>query len=241
MEIIKTKVFNTISQRILYGLNFMYSAYAPVESEKTDVQSQKKLHEKLQQILDRLYENPKLLNFPDTVDEAWEWHELNNSKPELDALYKSICKTLFDFYKFLYFSSLKGTIEDGSLFVSSLALKEERVSYKAQYKILLHEVGIEINKQKSGICFFAERGIMESFQFLAERVPVHVNPWTPYALINFACCSFTGDFGYLLSRVDNVADLGGLLPDIERRCLENGYKRCIKCSFGPSGFDFRMT
>ena len=43
MEIIKTKVFNTISQRILYGLNFMYSAYAPVESEKTDVQSQKKL------------------------------------------------------------------------------------------------------------------------------------------------------------------------------------------------------
>ena len=47
MEIIKTKVFNTISQRILYGLNFMYSAYAPVESEKTDVQSQKKLQKLL--------------------------------------------------------------------------------------------------------------------------------------------------------------------------------------------------
>lgn len=241
MTIEPIAAFDTISQRIIYGLNFMYSDFVPVESEKADVQGQRKLHRLMGQMIDKLYETPQLLHLAGDADAAYEWYAINRSDPELDKGYQSIFKCLFDFYKFLYISFLWGETKGDCLSISNAALKENKASYKPQYKNLLNEVGIDIEKGKTEVIFIAENDMIQSLRLLAEKVPVNINPWTPYALMNFACCSFTGDFSYLLARVDNVAGLNGLLLEIQNSCLENGYEKSIKCSFGAAGFDFGIT
>lgn len=235
------ETFETISQRILYGLNFMYSEFAPIESETADMQDLQKLHERMGRMIDRLYETPNLLNLADHVDDAYEWLAVNNTNPALDQAYKSIFKTLFDFYKFLYISFLRGDINDGCLLISNAVLKENKAICKLQYKNLLKRIGISIEKGRAETTVIAENDILRSLKLLAEKTPVNINPWTPYALMNFACCSFTGDFSFLLKRVDDVAGLNGLLLKIQSECLKNGYEKNIKCSFGASGFDFSIT
>lgn len=219
----------------------MYSEFIPIESEKADKQGQQKLHRLMGQIIDKLYETPKLLHFDDNVDEAWEWYTINNSNSELDKIYKSIFKCLFDFYKFLYISFLRGETKNNCLAINNKILSDCKVSYKPHYKTLLNEIGIDVDKGKAEIIFTTENDIIQSLKLLAEKTPVNVNPWTPYALINFACCSFTGDFSFLLKRVDNVTGLNGLLFEIQNKCLANNYEKNIKCSFGTSGFDFSIT
>jgi hypothetical protein len=219
----------------------MYSEFVPIESEKANEQGQQKLHRLMGQIIDKLYETPKLLNLADNADEAYDWYAINNTNPELDKVYKSIFKCFFDFYKFLYISFLWGETNDNYLSISNTVLKENKTSYKPQYKILLKEIGIDIEKGGTEIIVIAENDIIQSFRLLAEKIPVNINPWTPYALINFACCSFTGNFNFLLTRVDNVAGLNGLLLEIQNNCLENGYEKNIKCTFGATGFDFNIT
>lgn len=219
----------------------MYSEFVPIESEKVDEKSQKKLHRLMGQMIDKLYETPNILNLADNEDEAYEWYAINNTNPELDKVYKSIFKCLFDFYKFMYVSFLMGEANDSYLSISNTVLKENKTSYKPQYNILLKEIGINIEKSKPEIIVIAETDIIQSLKLLAERIPVNINPWTPYAIINFACCSFTGDFNFLLTRVDNVSGLNGLLLEIQDKCLKNGYEQDIKCSFGSSGFDFSIT
>jgi hypothetical protein len=219
----------------------MYSEFVPVESEKADEQGQKKLHRLMGTMIDRLYETPELLNLSGSADGAYEWSAVNNSNPELDKGYKSIFKCLSDFYKFLYISFLRGEINSNHLSVSNTVLKENKTGCKPPYKTLLKEIGIDIEKGKTETIATAENDILQSLRLLAEKVPVNVNPWTPYALINFACCSFTGDFNFLLTRVDHVAGLNGLLLEIQDKCLERGYEKSIKCSFGASGFGFSIT
>ena len=64
------------------------------------------------------------------------------------------------------------------------------------------EVGIEVIKGKTEITITADNGLPQSLKLLAEKVPLNVNKWTPFALANFACCSYTNDFNYLLQRTD---------------------------------------
>lgn len=241
MTIKPLKAFDKISQRVLYGLNFMYSDFTPVDSDKADAQAQQRLHRFMGQLIDRLFEAPELLQLADNADEAYEWYAINNSNPELDQVYKTIFKSLFDFYKFLYISFLLGEATDDRLSISNAVLKERKTTYSPQYKALLNEIGINMDRGRTETIFSADKDIIQSLRLLAERVPVNVNPWTPYAIINFACCSFTGDFSYLLARVDHVAGLNGLLLELQCDCLEYGYEQSTKCSFGPSGFDFNIT
>jgi hypothetical protein len=241
MTIKPIKNFDTIAQRIIYGLNFMYSEFVPVESATVSEQAQQKLHALMAQMIDTLYETPKLLNLADNTDEAYEWYVTNNSNPELDGIYKSIFKCLVDFYKFLYISFLHGEANNGSLSINNKVLSGGKANYKSHYKTLLNEIRIDVDKGKTEIIFNAENDIIQSMKLLAENTPVNVNPWTSYALINFACCSFTGNFDFLLSRVDTVTGLNGLLSEIQNKCLVNNYTKGIKCTFGASGFDFTIT
>jgi len=62
MTIKKETAFDSISQRAIYGLNLIYSDFAPVEAEAVSEQAQRKLHERMGLLIDRLYERPALLN-----------------------------------------------------------------------------------------------------------------------------------------------------------------------------------
>lgn len=240
MKIEPRKKFNTISKRIIFGINFMYSEFIPIQSEMADEESQLKLHKLMQLMIDKLYVAPELLDLGTNTDEAFDWYATNNSNTELDAVYKSIFKSIYNFYKFLYIASLYGDIKDDCLSVDNKVLSSEKARYTPLYKTFLCEFGINIEKSKTQLTFLAERDVLQSLKLLAEKVPVNVNRWTPYALINFVCCSFTGNFDFLLKRIDYVTGLNGLLFEIETGCANKGYVKRFQCNFGQSVLDFSI-
>jgi hypothetical protein len=233
--------FNSISHRILYTLNLIYSEFTPIDSSDISKHTQKELHGLMGQMIDKLYENPKLLNLSSDKDEAYQSWEVNNMKPALDKIYVSVFKSLFDLYKFLYFVSLYGKINGTEMSIENTILKDKKSNYKVQYKALLSEIGVNIEKTKTEIVVTAESAILNSLKLLAEKTPTNINKWTPFSLANFACCSFSGSFDYLLDRVNNVVGMDSLLFDLDKRCIEKGYEKSIKCNITASYIDFSIT
>ena len=240
MEVKQTKSFNTIAERIIYGLNFIYSEFVPIKSKRADEKSQRKVHKLMEQMIDKLYVEPDVLNLAVNTDEAYEWYALNNSNIELDKVYKSITKGLYSFYKFLYITFLYGEIKENFLLIDNKILSKNKAIYKSFYKSFLNEFGIDIERRKGETRFNTDNDILWGLKLLAEKTPVKINNWTPYALLNFVCCSFTGDYSFLLTRVDNVVGLNGLLLEIEDKYIENGYKKSLSFSFGPSVFEYSI-
>ena len=233
MDVKKVSSFNSISHRAIYSLKLMYPDSSPTES--------KKLHALMELMIDRLYANPQLLNLPDSKDEAYQSWQANNMNPGLDKIYQSVFKTIYEFYKFLYISALHGELQGNCLSISSAALKENKASYKPQYKNLLNEINIDVIKEKIEVKLAAETEILQDLILLAKKTPVNPNPWTPYALANFACCLFTDNFDYLIERTDQVNHLNGLLIELQKSCLEKGYDQLVKSRMGATNFDFSIS
>ena len=171
MTVKPIKTFDTIARRIVYGLNFMYSEFVLIASERVDERTQRKLRELMRQLITKLYEAPNLLNLPENVDQAYEWYTTNNSNPELDKAYKSVFKCLFEFYNFLYISFLLGEINGNGLSISNIVLKENKARYTPQYNALLKEVGIAIERGRVNTTIIAPNDILQSFKLLAEQPP----------------------------------------------------------------------
>ncbi len=237
MVIEKRKTFDSVAQRVLYGFNFIYSDFDPIGSDLAAEEEQKRLHNLMGQILDKLYENPHLLNLPDAPDEAYEWYMVNNQKPALSAVFLSIYKSLYEFYKFLYITALHGEINGGSLSISNEVLKTNKAVYKPIYKTLLNEVGVEAVKDKSRVSIYAE--ILTPLKLLATKVPTNINKWTPYELADFCRCSFSGNKDYLLHRTESVNGLNGLLTNLKSKCYEKGYNYEAKLHFAAT--DLSLT
>ena len=241
MNRIQDKSFDTISKRSLHGLRFVYSDFVPTELNSVSEQNQKRLHETMELLVEKLYENPALLNLPENKDEAYQTWEVNNMKPELDIVYQTIFKSLFMFYKFLYMSALHGKIDSGCLSVGNAELKAYKAAFKPLYKTLLNEIGIEISSDKSGVSICTNEGVLQSLKLLAEKVPVNINKWTPFVLSNFACCSFMDDFSYLIQRTDSDNNLDGLLFTLQNEAIDKGYKQSIKCDMTATYIGFTIS
>ncbi|MDD4165376.1 MAG: hypothetical protein PHD66_09295 [Eubacteriales bacterium] len=240
MDISRKKEFDSITQRILYGFNFVYSDFMPVDSDMATDQEQEKLHDLMGQIINKLYETPALLGLPENPDEAYEWYMVSNQKPALSAIYLSIYKTLYEFYKFLYIAALHGDMNGDSLFISNETLKANKTGYKPIYNKLLNEVGMEAVKDKSGVSIQTDKNILAALKLLAVKVPTNINKWTPYELADFVCCSFNGDKDYLLRRTDNLNGLNGLLMELKNKCLEKGYNQELNLHFASTDLSFTI-
>ncbi|MDR1692156.1 MAG: hypothetical protein LBR72_02250, partial [Oscillospiraceae bacterium] len=164
MAVKKITEYESVSRRVAYGLGMMFPESPPA--------GYKKLHGLLALLIDRLYETPALLNLTDSKDETYESWQLNNMKPELDKIYQSVCKSIYEFYKFLYIASLHGEINGKTLTVNGTLLKECKAVYKPFYKDILTEIGLEVDKEKTEIRISAEPDVLQSLQTLAEKVPV---------------------------------------------------------------------
>lgn len=239
MDNFRKKEFDSIAQRVLYGFRFVYSDFNPVISEVATEQEQKKLHERMGQMINKLYETPSILGLPENPDEAYEWYTVNNQKPDLNIIYLSIYKTLYEFYKLLYIVALHGDINGDSITVGNEILKANKAGHKPIYNKLLNEVGMEVVKDKSGVSIHTDMNLSASLKLLAMKVPTNINKWTLYEPADFVCCSFNGDKDYLIRRTDYINGLNGLLLELTTKCLEKGYKQEINLHFTST--DLNLT
>lgn len=240
MKIERIKEFQSVSQRVLYGFKFVYSDFSPISSEIANELEQKNLHEQMSQIINKMFEEPSIINLPDNPDEAYEWHLSSNQKPDLSAVYLSVYKGLYEFYRFFYITSLHGEVDGARLSISNETLKTHKAKYKPVYSDLLNAVGFYVTKNKNSVVMEAEKGLLAALTLLAKCVPTSEDKFYPYSLIEFVCCSFTGDKEYLLERIDSTNGLNGLLLKLKSRCEENGYRKEIELCLGSTDLNFNL-
>jgi hypothetical protein len=200
-----------------------HSDFSPVSSLSVTDDEQKSLHDLMRKLTDNLYENPDLLGLPTDPDDAYEWWQCNNMRPELYAVFQSIDKTLFGFYKFLYKTALNGEIEGDNLKTDIKILAENKAPFKPIYGKALSSVGLIVTKDKTQVSIVGDNGVLRALKLLAERVPTNVNKWTPFLLSEFERCAFDGSSEYTISRLDEMGGTNGLLMKLRERCLAEGY------------------
>jgi hypothetical protein len=185
-------------------------------------------------LTENLYENPDLLGLPTDPDDAYEWWQCNNMRPELSTVFLAIHKTLFEYYKFLYKSALHGEIEAGNLKVYIKILAENKAPFKPIYGKALSSVGLVVAKDKTQVSISGDNGVLRAMKLLSEIVTTNVNKWTPFQLGEFARCCFDrsdGNTDYVLARLDEVAGTNGLIMKLRERCLAEGYSEELKTEF----------
>ncbi|MHB1484883.1 MAG: hypothetical protein ACYCYI_09490 [Saccharofermentanales bacterium] len=249
MEIIKIKDFDNISQRVLWGFNFIYSEFAPIQSDMVSIESQKSLHKMMSRMIDSLYENPSLLELPTDKDQSYEWYVCNNQIPELDKTFQDIFKKLNSFYRFLYTTALYGTITVDSLQVQKSLLKDQKINYKPCYSKFLNDFGIIVTSEKDAISLKSNDNseMFKALKLLANTTNAgapqsdrFVYMSAQYSLFNFSRCSFDGKTEYLLDRIDRLYDFNGLLRNLKDECLKRKYRAQMHLDFGPTNFSFSL-
>ena len=117
------KNFDSLAQRIIYAYKCTYPICIPIEEDKASESSQRQMHGFLHDVINRLYNNPGLLNLQEETDDFYEVWMGNNSKPELDGKMRKIEKVLFDFYAYLYKLGVCGEVNDHNLIISKNNMK----------------------------------------------------------------------------------------------------------------------
>jgi len=246
MEITKIKDFDTISQRILYGYNFAFSDFAPVKSDSADADAQREAHCLMRRITDELYKNPALLDLPLAEDDSYGWYVCNNQRPQLNEIYLDAHKKVYEFYKFLYFSTLSGDIQSGRLRVKKDDLRLHKAPYKAINKNLLRTVGFDVVIEKENVVlqYAGAKGVLPALKFLA-KVHAGRKPAMKFAsdlkpVFEFIRCTYSGSYEYILERIDALYEYDGMLMDLKKQCLDDGYKQILYLDVGPTSFCFNV-
>lgn len=220
--------FDSIAQRILYGLVFSYSDDSFIENA-----SEVEWYNIMKHMLFRVYEDPSLLGLPVDLDDSFRLHQCNNEKPELIKIYKKSMKVITNFYKFLYYTGLYGVIENDVLTIDRSVFNEYKVVIKDSFLELLGAEGIVYNKSKESISF--ESVSVIAWKLLSETVTSFDDNMTrafDVKLFKFACCVFSNDLSYWIRKVEKLNDLeSGFFKKYEKILLDKGYEKQMDIEF----------
>ena len=117
------KDFDSLAQRIIYTYKCTYPICIPIEDDKASESSQRQMHGFLHDAINRIYDNPGLLNLQEEPDDFYEVWMVNNNKPELDGKMRKTEKVLFDFYSYLYKLGECGEVKDHKLYINRNNMK----------------------------------------------------------------------------------------------------------------------
>ena len=238
-------VFSSISQRVLYAYLFSFSDFKPIKNEGISETSQESLHTFMRRILEKVYEKPELLSLPLDTDWAYPINVCNNQFPEVDKIYQSVFKTLYEFYHFLYKSAFYGEVRNNAIIVNRELLKQHKASYKTIFLPLLNDLEIEVknDKEKTTLFYDGKEEIFPAMKLLACQNTGEYEQYRTYPPMNyhhnlflFAACSFDGNCNYLIDRLDQVYQLDSMCKNLEKECLNKGYHFTCKC--GITGTDY---
>lgn len=243
----KWKEYHNISQRVLFGFRFAYSPFTPVKSESATQTMQKEWHDIMGLLIQRLYDDPSLLNLPTSQDEHYPWEKCNNQMPALDKIYMSIFKGLHAFYRFLFVIGQHGNIHGNSIHIQTSILKTEKVSVKTSFAPLLALLKIDL--QKNGdeyiLTYPHEDGVFHALKVLVdESLAFDINNrfhQLHSSLFNFAMCAYSCEYSYIIKRLETLYDMEEhLLQRLEEDCLHRGYQKIAYGGFSTTGFDFSI-
>lgn len=225
--------FPGLAQRMVYGLLGTFPGFVAVPSDIADERSQRQMHEFLWAAAVRIFEEPAVLDLPTLPDEAYEFWEVNNRKPELIKAMRSILKTIDGFYELL----LKiGTA--GELMAGGIHLGKETLKLGPRQLALLRRFGIESSTSNDGVELRCEgwEDIFPAWKLLSGIAATTANPTGTFARGIFDPAHSHGDgvFGFLTGNPALFAELAAFLR-------ERGYTRTETLSESGSRIEWRKA
>lgn len=247
MDLKNKNDFNSIAQRVLWGYRFVFSEFAPIPLQEAGEQEQRELHTCMGCLIEALYDDPGLLNLPMREDEAY--NACYNENPELSKVYKEIFKKIYEFYRFLYVAGVWGVNEESSIRISKAMLKEHKAAYKKPFTNALAKVDIQLAADKEEIVLSCPENpkLLHTLKILATTIEnrkpqvtycAYRNDY--YAMFDFVRCSFTGEYVYLLKRMDDLYGYDGMLMRLRKRCLAERFYEKLHLDFAPTCFCFSI-
>lgn len=155
--------FDSLSQRILYSYIATYPDFKPVDNG-VSYESQKQMHDFIEDTLLLIYEHPELLGTPDEPDAYYENWALNNSNPSLINSMEKIESKFADFIEMLIKIGRLGKVDDNKLII-----QKENWSITKPVKLKLELLGISCEQTK------------EQSVLLVKKYPYIFPAWKSYS------------------------------------------------------------
>ncbi len=123
MENMVGKNFESLAQRVIYSYAGTFPGFVPVKSDKASEHSQLELYSFIENMLQKLYEDPSLLALSFQEDDFYEDWALQKTKPKLIVAMKNYQKKINEFLMLLIKLGEAGTIEEDTLHVAVSKVK----------------------------------------------------------------------------------------------------------------------
>jgi len=110
--------FDNLAQRAVYYFIVTYPSFTPSESAEISADEQRRAHEFIGGIYKKLYDDPSLLGFKPTPDDAFEDWQQQKEKPALAPRIRKMIRKIEEFVDVIYRISLNGELRGESIFLS---------------------------------------------------------------------------------------------------------------------------
>jgi len=117
------KNFDSLAQRVIYSYAGTFPEFVPVRADKASERSQLELYGFIENILQKLYEDPSLLALSFQGDDFYEDWALQKTKPKLIVAMKNYQKKVNEFFLLLIKLGEAGSIKEDALHVETGKIK----------------------------------------------------------------------------------------------------------------------
>jgi hypothetical protein len=137
------KDFETLAQRVVYGILGSYPDFRPIASSEATEESQRQMHAFLRGVIHGIYEHPEALGIQTASDDCYEGWQVNNVRPELIKLMRKTSKPVIDFYAFLQAVGMHGAVEGTRLRLSCADVTARKAAASGAWVLWHRERGHE--------------------------------------------------------------------------------------------------
>lgn len=216
------KTFDTLPQRIFYNYKLCLSPFIAVKSDLVSEIEQKQLHDWSVSVINKLYEQPELMNINDEPDDCFELYVCNNRKPELSKSFRKSGELMNNFYRFLCYSTLNGNLDNNILTVN---LDKKQMKEVKTALSFLPIVGIKSEVKDDFVVLSSDQypDIFRTMRFLTTANAPD-GQITGKTLFAFAMCIFDKNTDYLINMVEREMDIeSGFFAPYFKQMVDAGY------------------
>jgi hypothetical protein len=124
------KEFDNLAQRAVYYFTVTYPSFTPIENADVSADEQRRAHEFIGEIYEKLYSDPSLLGFKPAPDDAFEDWQQQKEKPQLSGKIRKSIQKIEDFTDLIYRICLAGEVRGDAIFLSKDKLEVKAASLR---------------------------------------------------------------------------------------------------------------
>lgn len=212
------KSFDSLAHRCIYAYKCTYPGFFSIDDDRVSESSQRQMHGFLQDVINKIFDQPSLIDFQEEKDDFYENWMLNNQKPELDAKTRKIEKSFIDFYTYLYKLGECGEVKDHRFYVDKNKMKF--VKKRLQQ---LEQFGLQSESNSTATIFYHEKypELFPAWKLLCER-----KMKTPRGeIIRFIYCMYDPMKYYSEHLFGTCVDDPTLIRELDQFFEEKGYHK----------------